>query len=375
MKKTLIALAALAATGASFAQATISGNFGMSWQQDPAVTATGGHTQGLRVNDGEIYLTATENLGGGMSATARGGLTIRGRGTAIADRDGTVTLTGPFGSLTAGAVRSCGSLVTVQSGVVTGTTYSANESQNAVPLDKCSMVDVVAFSAPVGPIMLTGTYGEFGSPVAYAVTGTVSGTAAAAVAPATTGVVTGTATGTASASSMAGNSNGITFTDLAGVYKAGPLMVGANVTVFGAVGALKVIDGVVRTRVVGTYDAGVAKVGLGYQNKTGGSADQYVASVAVPMGNATFGLDYTARAAQGVFDNGAAGAAAALALSTARNGDKASSSVGVGMTYNFSKTTNLNASYITYTDAGANALASIAPVLDTEYRIRLLKSF
>ena len=198
-----------------------------------------------------------------------------------------------------------------------------------------------------------------------------TGTAAAAVAPATTGVVTGTA----SASSMAGNSNGITFTDLGGVYKAGPLMIGANVTVFSSVGALKVVDGVVRTRVIGSYDAGVAKVGLGYQNKTGGSADQYVASVAVPMGNATFGLDYTARAAQGVFDNGVAGAAAALALFTARNGDKASSSVGVGMTYNLSKTTNVNASYITYTDAGANALANIAPVLDTEYRIRLLKSF
>jgi predicted porin len=145
MKKTLIALAALAATGTTFAQATISGNLGMSWQQDPAVTATGGHTQGLRMNDGEIYLTATESLGGGMSATARGGFTIRGRGTAIADRDGTVTLAGPLGSLTAGAVRTCGNLVTVQSGAVTGTTYSGNETQNFVPLDKCAMVDIVSF--------------------------------------------------------------------------------------------------------------------------------------------------------------------------------------------------------------------------------------
>jgi len=361
MKKTLIALATLAASGATFAQATISGNLGMSWQQDPAVTATGGHTQGLRVNDGEIYVSATEDLGGGMSATARGGLTIRGRGTAIADRDGTVTLMGPFGAVTAGAVRSCGNLVAVQSGVVTGTTYSSNESQNAVPLDKCSMVDVVAYSAPIGPVMVTGTYGEFGQAVGYTIAG--------AATPA------GVVSGTAAASSVAGNTTGITFTDLQGIYKDGPLMVGANLTVFGAVGPFKVVDGVIRTRVFGTYDAGVAKLGLGYQNKTGGSADQYVASVAVPMGNAVFGLDYTARAAQGVFDNGAAGAAAALALSTARNGDKASSSVGVGMTYNFSKTTNVNASYITYTDAGANALAAIAPVLDTEYRIRLLKSF
>jgi hypothetical protein len=146
---------------------------------------------------------------------------------------------------------------------------------------------------------------------------------------------------------------------------------------------LKVVDGVVRTRIAGTYDMKTAKFGLGYQNKTGGSADQYVASVAVPMGSAVFGLDYTARAAQGVLDNGAAGAFAANALSNSRNGDKASSAVGLGLTYNFSKTTNINASYITYNDAGANTLlnsantgaGTTAAKLDTEYRIRLSKSF
>ena len=91
-----------------------------------------------------------------------------------------------------------------------------------------------------------------------------------------------------------------------------------------------------------------------------------------------------------MFDKGVAGAKAAYALSTARNGDLASSSVGVGVTYNFSKTTNINASYITYNNAGANNMygaatgatyAGITPAgttasqLDTEYRIRLLKNF
>ena len=369
----LAAVASLATSGAAFAQATISGAFGMSWQQDPKFGAGGSHTQGLRVQDGEIYVSATEDLGGGMSATARGGLTIRGRGTAIADRDGTVTLTGPFGALTAGAVRSCGNLVTVQSGVVTGTRYSSNEDVNELPLDKCSMVDVVALTMPVGPVMLTGTYGEFGSTVTYPV-------AAAA----------NTGTATATATSGAGNTTGVTFTDVQGVYKAGPLMVGANITMFGAVGALKVIDNSVRSRFFGSYDAGFAKLGAGYQTKTGGAADQYVASVAVPMGNTTLGLDYTARAAQGQFEGSTAGAAAAWLLSSARDGDKASASLGVGMTYSFSKTTTVNASYITYTDAGANGkfakgtdasalgtntLGTTAAILDTEYRIRLMKTF
>jgi len=165
----------------------------------------------------------------------------------------------------------------------------------------------------------------------------------------------------------------------------------------------------------GTYDAGIAKFGLGYQNKTGGSADQYIASVAVPMGSTVFGVDYTARAAQGAFDGGDKGAVASYALNGSRDGDKASSMVGVGATYSFSKSTTLNFSYITYNDAGANdkygtpvaAAAAVyqsgtpagdppvtpitlkkaavtanpfpagtTPVqLDTEYRIRLMKAF
>jgi hypothetical protein len=294
---------------------------------------------------------------------------MRGRGTAIMDRDATITLKGSFGGITAGSLRTCGSLAGVQSGQVTGTVYSSNESNNYVPLDKCSMVDTVSYSMPVGPVMVTAAYGEFAAGASY------NSTSAAG-----------------QWLDSKGNINGITYYDLAGVYNDGPLMVGVNVTQFGAisnvaVGAasagLKIVDGVVRTRIVGTYDMGTAKFGLGYQNKTGGSADQYVASVAVPMGAAVFGLDYTARAAQGVLDNGAAGAFAANALSNSRNGDKASSAVGLGLTYNFSKTTNINASYITYNDAGANTLmnsgntaaGTTAAKLDTEYRIRLMKSF
>jgi len=383
MKKTLIAIAALAATGATFAQATISGNVGFSWQQSPvkasagAATGDGSHTQGFAIQDGEIYISAKEDLGGGMSATARGGLTMRGRGNALGDRDASVGLTGAFGAITVGSFRSCGSLDAVKSGVVTGTIYSSNESNKFTPLDTCSLVDAAVFTMPVGPVMLSATYGEFGSSVADTST------------------------------TNRGNATGITFTDLAGVYTAGPMMVSLNATVFAAINTYKVVDGVVRTRLAGTYDAGVAKLGLGYQTKTGGSADQYIASVAVPMGNTVFGLDYTARAAQGKFDNGTPGAVAGFALGGARDGDKGSSSVGLGATYSFSKTTTLNFSYITYNDVGANekfgpAAAAVAPVfnndgslktagtaavtglvpggttptqLDTEYRIRLMKAF
>jgi hypothetical protein len=185
-------------------------------------------------------------------------------------------------------------------------------------------------------------------------------------------------------------------------------MASLTVTQFSTTAAkttLDPINGGLRTRLAGTYDAGVAKFGLGYQVKTGGAADQYIASVAVPMGSTVFGLDYTGRGAQGAFDGGRAGAGVMQVLTGARDGDKASSSVGVGATYSFSKSTTLNFSYITYNDAGANdkfgaPVAAAAPVLkddgtlktagktanafpagttpalyDTEYRIRLMKTF
>ena len=362
MKKTLIALAAMAATGATFAQATISGNLGLSWQQSPVVAADGSHVQGLSMNDGEIYIAAKEDLGGGRSATARGGFTMRGRGTGVADRDATISLAGPQGSLTVGAVRSCGPLDAVKSGAVTGTVYTANESVNEVPLDKCSLIDVVTYTSPkIGDLTISATYGEFGA-----------------------GITTPT-------SNLKGNALGLTFTVLGATYASGPLMATGDLTSYAAAksasqgGTLTALDGWLRTRIAGTYDMGVAKFGLGYQTWTWGKADQMLASVAIPVQNMVFGIDYMARGAQGASSKGSVAENAALdgisaALSNVRNGDAASSAVGVGVTYNFSKTTNVNASYITYNDAGKNVspttgLVTIKPVLDTEYRIRLMKSF
>ena len=194
MKKTLIALAAVASVSASYAQATISGKLGFAWQQSPVVAADGSHVQGLSMNDGEIYVSATEDLGGGMSATARGGLTMRGRGTGVADRDGTISLMTPNGSVTVGALRSCGPLDAVKSGAVVGTVYEANESVNEVPLDKCSLVEVVTYTAPkMGNVTVSATYGEFGSAI------------------------------TAPTSNLKGNATGLTFTVL------GATIVGVNV--------------------------------------------------------------------------------------------------------------------------------------------------
>jgi predicted porin len=73
MKKTLVALAALAATGA-YAQVTISGYFGGSYDNvtitNPNTASRTGNTSENRISDhsSRIVFNATEDLGGGLSA-------------------------------------------------------------------------------------------------------------------------------------------------------------------------------------------------------------------------------------------------------------------------------------------------------------------
>lgn len=401
MKKNLTAIAALIATGSSFAQVTITGQLGFSWQQNATQYTDGAHLQGLSMNDGEVYLSAKEDLGDGISATARGGFTMRGRGSAVLDRDGTVTLAAPFGSLTAGALRACSLLDNAKSGAVTGTAYSSNESALYVPTEKCSMVDIVAFAMPVSalPGLTLGVgYGELSLGVKYDPTITTATT--------TTTTISGT---TATSTSVSVNSitpytqiiddkanvTGVTFTAINAAYVSGPLMIAGDMTFYGGAKSstqmYNGLDGWQRNRLVASYDFGAAKVAAGYNNRTWGAADQYIASIAVPVQNMVFGLDYMARDAQGAWSaptSNTTFVGLMSALNGQKAGDKASSALGLGVTYNFSKTTNLNASYIQYTDAGVNVnpTTGVKTILgstgnpavagyDTEYRIRLLKTF
>src|SRR3990167_310563 len=101
MKKTLIALAVLAASGASFAQATLSGNYTFGYKQ----TSGGGVAQmgGFGTDTAAIKIAATEDLGGGMAASAQVTFANGNRGGAVAGEDAFVKLTGGFGALTFGS--------------------------------------------------------------------------------------------------------------------------------------------------------------------------------------------------------------------------------------------------------------------------------
>jgi len=95
MKKSFAAAAVLAAAGAASAQVTITGNYTFGYEQ-----VTGGNG-GLYTDTANVQFTAKEDLGNGLTATAKvtaSGLARSGGGD-VAGEDAAVTLAGGFGSV------------------------------------------------------------------------------------------------------------------------------------------------------------------------------------------------------------------------------------------------------------------------------------
>lgn len=108
MKKTLIAIAAVALAGSAFAQSsvTLSGKFGYAYESNKSA---GVKTNGFGTTDGNVTFAATEDLGGGLKASASMDVRVRGRGNAdegvkVGGRDATIALSGGFGTVLMGAI-------------------------------------------------------------------------------------------------------------------------------------------------------------------------------------------------------------------------------------------------------------------------------
>lgn len=350
MKKTLIALAVLAASGASFAQVTLTGKLGVSLQKASTLATGGtvGGTQGLQVTDGDLAVTAKEDLGAGYSATAYINFATRGRATLSTgiNRDATLTLGTPVGALTVGSVE----LPVHMSKGYGGAPSSFQDGHTPYQLigDGDTNADIVTFRMPLGGLGLEASYYE--------------------VQPTATILTTGAATTT---STTAANTTTITAYALKADYTAGPLFLLAEYTGYQgnnkAGAASDLADGLGRLQLVGNYDFGFAKIGVGLQTKTKSVASQVSAGVSVPVGATVFGLSYFGRASQDVV-NSTNGNGTLVAAADARSG------YALGMQYNFSKTTNLYAGFVQYKGVGQSPTSTVE-TSDNAYRIRLMKSF
>ena len=295
MKKTMIALAAVAAVGAASAQVTITGGISVGMQSNLAKVA------GITMPDNTLYVGASEDLGGGMKASAA--MTIENdsyRGAAFTRADQSITLTTPAGALVIRNSRSGGNQGAAQIAPV-----SLADDQWTSAVITREPIDAAAFILPVNKeITLTVGYveGRNDTLAAAGVTALAAATTAAAQAAAikaglaaASGAVTPGVTSITGALKYSGN--GLTVT---GGYTSSTYTDSALTLVTALRGAANKSD--IQTTsfdVSAIYDAGVAKIGFGYDSSRRGytSADKaaMLFGVSIPMGAITLGGNYGSR--------------------------------------------------------------------------------
>jgi hypothetical protein len=345
MKKTLIALAAVAVSSAAMAQVTLSGKFGTAYTS--AETKAGVKTSGFQVTDGDLRVTATEDLGNGVKATVAAEFTNRGRTASTGTgRDASLTLTTGFGVITAGAIEAANGIV----GLGNGGAPTRGFDGNGV-LDGGTNVDMVRFSLPVmtgltahiAVLDLVGDVDRKRTNINQLALTYSNG-------PLSIAADHADYKNTADTAEVIGSCNVAAGTSVEALANATATCTGGTV-IRPYAAATKGVDA--RNRISASYDFGVAKVGYGYQVKTfitAGNKDdvQTTMGVSIPLGAITLGA---VRSTQEVEGSG-----------TKKTGNE------LGLNYAFSKSTNLQASYQAYKETGDAA--------STKYtRVRLMKSF
>ena len=269
MKKTIIALAAVAATGASFAQATITGFMAAGYGTSTTGGATTSSVGGFGVDTAELYITAKEDVGGGMTAGGTMGIGGLERAGWANSNDGTGVRKGGtypvYGTnfnvyvqnaMFKLAIGSAKSGDYVSSGLASsGVNYwDFGDFGN---FGGRSRRDYIALDIPVGPLTIQLAHQEAGN-----APGEFDG---------------------------AEGSTGQRLAVLNVTYAEGPIKVNAAYLGFDNIPAKGVES---QYRLSGNYNAGVATVGAGMQmtNYQGGpTATNYGFSAAVPVGPLTLG--------------------------------------------------------------------------------------
>lgn len=313
MKKTLIALAVLAASGASFAQATISGNYTAGYRSSTGVGATaaanGADQSGLGNDTSLVTFTAKEDLGGGLTAGAEmkiDGLTRGG----VSGGDSGLWIAGGFGKLAIENGRGSDYLSGGVAGVggvgFDGKVFSTLTASDSITYSTPSFSGFTASVSHDESAITQG--GETASPIGLGV--------GAAGTPAGAAYQRGTAVGLG--------------------YSAGPLAINGNYKVWDQQGTAASTNGKSRVSIRGAYDFGGFKLGAGYRNTqfvTGVRQDTFLAA-GTSFGALAVGADWGQRVHS---DTAAAGSAEGT-----RTG------YGLKAEYSLSKRTSLIANYASW---------------------------
>lgn len=269
MKKTLVAMAALVATGA-FAQVTITGELVMGYTSFTTGGKTSNDASGFGVDTSKITFKTSEDLGGGMKLDSQ--MAIDGLDRSAASdaggvpkgKDAFLKLTTGFGAVTLGSIK----VKDMSSGIAAvGASFYQFDKLEPIGNDTLFYTrpsrDFAMFELPLGPVTLS----------------------IAQLEPKADGLGIGAAGSTAQR-----------LVAYAAAYKAGPLA--ANLQ-YASLNNRNNTESTVKdqTRLEGAYDLGMVKVGLGYQvtNSDGalGAKDtQTLLGVSAPLGPLKVGVNF-----------------------------------------------------------------------------------
>jgi predicted porin len=306
MKKTLIAMAAVAVAGVASAQVTLTGKLSFGYSTSHSNKEASGSTTdnnmakapaakdvaGFGVHDGHFTMSGSEDLGGGLSAAASMEVLSRGRDTAISGRNASLTVSGGFGSVMMGAIEAGNGIMPL------GQAGAPGIGLDGKVLSGAGNVDIVKYTLPTVMEGLTLAASVTDAP--GNTTGRSAGYSQGYAAAFATGALSVSydytdyknTVNTAAADGVAIKTDGTVE-----VFAAtSPVATGYTVVV-PATAAGKGSDS--RSRLSLSYDFGVAKVGYGRQtvNYIADAAGAAVADnvqttmgVSVPMGAITLGL-------------------------------------------------------------------------------------
>jgi hypothetical protein len=302
----------VAVTTGAMAQVTMSGEAGFAYVSDKNITAASAATngvakaqattKGLAQTDGSITISASEDLGVGMTLSASHTVDLKGR-SAVTAENSTMSVGGAFGTVLIGSIAAGNGIVGLGSAGGVGRGFD-----DGVALDGDTNVDLVQYTTPelmtglkafintaeIIPGAGDGLFQGTGVGVNYSAgpltvvfdTTSYSGHAVAAAVSAksaaclTSGVLTAVAYKTACAGTIAQTGN-------------------AALTADEVLAAQ--IDS--RQRLSFSYDLGMARIGYGTQTKsyagTGVDNKQSVMGVTVPFGAFTVSLAKSSNKNQG----------------------------------------------------------------------------
>ncbi len=341
MKKSLIALAVVAASGAASAQVTITGNYTYGFKQSqtsPGTAAAGstvaqqvtqalaggdagnatGEASGLGVDTSLVTFTAKEDLGGGMSVVAEMSLDGFSRGTANGG-DSSLKLTTGVGRVTLQTYKPADYL--------SGSFGVGGVGMDNKVFPARTLKDAIGFDTKLGPVILSISHQEQGTK---------------------NNAVPNAALGLGQGAAGAQNVVGQRLTSMSGTYMAGALV--ANLNYISYDNRTDNTNTSYRdvVRAGAKYDFGAVQVGGGFSTLTvmsGGKLTSAAISAAVPVGALTLGANFATETASDMAAMASFGLAKG-ALDQTRNG------YGLSATYALSKRTSLIANYANWLPYG-----------------------